>query len=105
RFVPVEHLRGILTDAGFDYAGSFVPVDAVCQGAAYFDGRGPLEKAWRDGDSVWALASADEVERAMAKVRALDAAGALDAFVAAHDSRRALIGQITFVFAMRADRG
>ncbi|MEE8252983.1 MAG: hypothetical protein V3R17_03510 [Hyphomicrobium sp.] len=60
--------------------------------------------AWRDGDSVWALAGADEFGRALERVRALDAAGTLDAFVAEHDERRAAIGQITFAFATRVDR-
>lgn len=102
RFVPLDALRDLLAARGFDCRGSFVPVDAVCQGPAHFDGRGPLDKAWRDGDSVWALAGAEELDRALARVRALDAAGALDAFVAEHDARRAEIGQITFLFATRA---
>ncbi len=101
RFVPMEALRRILEEAGFAYNGGFVPVDAVCQGDAYFDGRGPLAKAWRDGDSLWALAGEDELARALANLRDLDANGGLDAFVAEHDARRADIGQITFLFATR----
>ncbi len=101
RFVPLDALRRILTDTGFDYVGSFVPADQVCQGDAFFDGRGPLEKAWRDGDSMWALASADQIEAACARVRELDAAAALDDFVAAHDDRRRAIGQITFLYATK----
>jgi hypothetical protein len=34
-------------------------------------------------------------------VRELDAAGALEAFVAEHDARRPELGQITFLFATR----
>ncbi len=101
RFAPLDALRRILADAGFDYVGGFVPADQVCQGDAYFDGRGPLEKAWRDGDSMWALASADQVAAACARVRDLDASGALDDFVAAHEDRRRAIGQITFLYSTR----
>jgi len=101
RFAPLEAVRAILEDAGFVNRGAFVPVDAVCQGDAYFDGRGPLSKAWRDGDSFWAQVSADELDRALARVRKLDAAGALEAFVAEHDARRPELGQITFLFATR----
>ena len=101
RFVPLEMLRAIFEDTGFVSRGSFVPVDAICQGDAYFDGRGPLSKAWRDGDSFWAQVSADELDRALARVRKLDAAGALEAFVAEHDARRPELGQITFLFATR----
>ncbi len=99
RFAPFEVLRAIFEDAGFVNRGSFIPLDAVCQGDAYFDGRGPLDKAWRDGDSFWAHVSAAELEAAQSRVRNLDAEGALDAFVAEHDARRPDIGQITFLFA------
>ena len=99
RFASFVALREMLTDAGFTVRGSFAPLDAVCQGDAYFDGRGPLDKSWRDGDSVWALVGEDELARACARVRELEAAGALDDFVARHDARRPEIGQITFLFA------
>ena len=87
RFVPLEMLRAIFEDAGFVNRGSFVPVDAICQGDAYFDGRGPLSKAWRDGASFWAQVSADELDRALARVPKLDPVGALEAFVADHAAR------------------
>lgn len=101
RFAPLEAIEAILADVGLAPRGRFVPVDAVCQGTAYFDGRGPLEKPWRDGDSFWALAGDDELAAALAKVRELDAAGALDGFVAEHDTRRPELGQITFLSATR----
>ncbi len=101
RFAPLETLRAIFEDAGFVNRGSFVPVDAVCQGEAYFDGRGPLSKAWRDGDSFWAHVGEAELAGALERVRALEAAGALEAFVAEHDARRLELGQITFLAAAR----
>ena len=42
-----------------------------------------------------------ELARALETVRALDAAGTLDAFVAEHDQRRPLIGQTGFHYAVR----
>ena len=101
RFAPLNVIEAILADVGFASQGRFVPVDAVCQGAAYFEGRGPLEKPWRDGDSFWALADEDELAAALARVRALDEAGTLAAFVAEHDARRPELGQITFLSAAR----
>ncbi len=100
-FASLETLRTILEDAGLVPSGSFVPVDAVCQGAAFFDGRGPLDKAWRDGDSFWALVDPEDLAAAQAQVRVLDEAGKLDTFVAEHDTRRSSIGQITFMCAIR----
>jgi ubiquinone/menaquinone biosynthesis C-methylase UbiE len=102
RFAPLDVLKAIFEDADFDNQGSFVPADGVCQGADYFNGRGPLDKAWRDGDSFWAQVGAAEVATALARVRDLDAKGSLDAFVAEHDARRPEIGQITFLFATRS---
>ncbi|MFP6730228.1 MAG: class I SAM-dependent methyltransferase [Alphaproteobacteria bacterium] len=100
-FVPLDDIEAILGDVGFALSGRFVPVDGICQGAAYFDGRGPLQKAWRDGDSFWALADEAELARALDLVEDLDRQGRLDGFVAKHDARRAHIGQITFLHAVR----
>lgn len=101
RFAPLDALDTALDAAGLQPAGRFVPVDAICQGTAYFDGRGPLAKSWRDGDSAWALAGPAELDAALDRVRTLDQADDLDAFVARHDARRAELGQITFIAATR----
>ena len=63
-FVALDVIEAILADVGFAVSGRFVPVDELCQGADYFDGRGPLDKHWRDGDSFWALADAEELKQA-----------------------------------------
>ena len=104
RFAPLDAIEALFGGLGLAPRGRFVPVDAVCQGRAYFDGRGPLDPAWRDGDSVWALADPDELAAALDRVRALDAAGEIDAFVADADARRAEIGQITFLAARREEK-
>lgn len=100
-FVALEVIEAMLVDAGFTLEGRFVPVDGLCQGEAYFSGRGPLDKAWRDGDSFWARADEAELESALDRVRGMDREGTLDAFVAEHDAARAHIGQITFIHATR----
>lgn len=101
RHVPVDELRRIMTEAGLERAGSFVPLQGVMQGRHYFDGRGPLDDGWRAGDSIWALVDADELEAAQTRIRELDAAGALDDFVRTSDARRRHIGQFTFVCARK----
>ena len=95
-------LARLLADAGLEPRGRFVPSDALMRGDAYFDGRGPLDPAWRRGDSLWSDVSEAELAEALETVRALDAAGTLGAFVAEHDRRRPLIGQTGFHFAVRA---
>ena len=94
-------LDGLLAEAGLAPRGRFVPTGAVMQGDAYFDGRGPLDPAWRRGDSLWTVVSASELRRALDRIRALDAAGTLDAFVAEQDRMRPSVGQVGFHHAVR----
>ena len=95
-------LNGLIAEAGIEPRGCFVPSDALMQGRAYFNGRGPLDPAWRRGDSLWSTVSEPELERALATVRAHDEAGTLDAFVAQHDRARPAIGQFVFHHGVRA---
>lgn len=104
RHADTTTLAGLLAEAGLTPAGRFVPSDALIQGDAYFDGRGPLDPAWRRGDSLWSMVSEAELEGALDRVRALDEAGTLDAFVAEHDHVRPSIGQIGFHYAVRETR-
>ncbi len=101
RHVPIDDLCALLTEQGFALGGRFVPVDAVIQGAAYRNSRGPLDAEWRDGDSIWALVSAKELEAAQQRVRALDREGALESYMSRRDARRRHVGQVTFVAARR----
>ena len=101
RHADTEVLTTLLAEAGFAPRGRFVPSDAVMQGDAYFDGRGPLDPAWRRGDSLWSVVSDSELESALDRIRALDAAGTLDAFVAEQDRRRPSVGQVGFHYAVR----
>ena len=101
RHADTGELNQFLAEAGLVPRGRFVPCDALMQGEAYFDGRGPLDPAWRRGDSLWSTVSESELECALAAVRARDEAGQLDAFVAEHDRRRPSIGQIGFHHAVR----
>jgi hypothetical protein len=91
----------MLAQCGFKYHGSYVPIDAILQGESYFDPRGPLRKEWRDGDSIFALATEDELDRVREKVLEMDSSGVLSSYIEAHDRRRKAIGQTTFVMAQR----
>ena len=102
RHADTGELTRLLAEAGLDPRGRFVPSDALLRGDAYFEGRGPLDPAWRRGDSLWSAISETALARALDTVRTLDAAGTLDAFVAEHDRHRPLIGQTGFQFAVRA---
>ena len=101
RHADTRVLTHLLADAGLEPRGRFVPSDALMRGDAYFDGRGPLDPAWRRGDSLWSDVSEAELARALETVRSLDTAGTLGAFVAEHDCRRPIIGQTGFHYAVR----
>ena len=101
RHVDTIELNALLAEAGLVPRGRFVPADAVMQGDAYADGRGPLDPAWRRGDSLWSVISGSELHRALDRIRALDDAGTLDAFVAENDRMRSFVGQVEFHYAVR----
>ncbi|MDQ3508791.1 MAG: class I SAM-dependent methyltransferase [Actinomycetota bacterium] len=105
RYAPLDKLVELMESSGLEYGGRIAPTDAVVQGDAYFDHRGPLDEEWRDGDSIWSLASEEERSRALSKVEAMDERGELEEYVAAHDTRRMDIGQVSILHAVKSLRG
>ena len=102
RHVPLDSLIEMLTETGFRFRQRFVPLDAILQGEAFFDPRGPLSKSWRDGDSIWRLPDAAALDAVHAKILLLDERGQLETYVRTHDAARRTVGQTTFLFAQRA---
>lgn len=102
RHVSTERLMAMLADAGFRPRAPEVALDVVMQGEAYFDMTGPLEESWRKGDSFWALATAEQVAGAEARLREMQAAGTLEPWFRERDDRRKELGQFTFFSAVKA---
>jgi ubiquinone/menaquinone biosynthesis C-methylase UbiE len=102
RLMPLDALDRALIEAGITPRGRIVPVDAVLQGAAFLDPRGPLRAEWRAGDSIWALVDEGQLAAVEDQLRALDACGGLVAHLAEHDALRPHIGQATFLYGIRA---
>jgi len=101
RFMPLYRLHKMLCEYGFANHTRFVPLDTVFQGDAYFDCFGPLKKEWRDADSVFTLATEQELETACNKIREMSSNGILFSFLKEHDRRRESLGQATFILASR----
>ena len=101
RYVPLDELLEILSDCGFAHRGNFAPVDATVQGDSYFDPRGPLNKEWRDGDSVWTLVAENRLDHVLSRIQKLDERGELETYMARNDALRGHIGQVTILFASR----
>lgn len=101
RCVPASCLKEILGQAGFILRDRIVPLESVLQGESYFDPRGPLDPAWRKGDSIWSLVPPERIEAAEQEIRALDAADELESYLARQDAPRQDVGQFSFFSAVK----
>ncbi len=102
RHLQRDEVIELLTEAGFEYRRCYVPVDAILQGRHYFDAHGPEHENWRNGDSIWADVSAQEMQTAQQQLKDLHASGKIQAFIAGHDQLRLEVGQISLYCAIRA---
>ncbi|NEQ82656.1 MAG: class I SAM-dependent methyltransferase [Moorea sp. SIO2I5] len=99
RYPTLETLTSMLKEVGFHLGGKIVPVDAVLQGNNYLDQEGPLNKAYRDGDSTWSLATTEELETALERVIKMNADGSIKQYLESRENLRRHIGQTTFIYA------
>lgn len=103
RGASAECMEAIFAEIGFIFKGRIVPLDGVMQGPAYFNPRGPLDPDWRRLDSIWALATKEEVAQAEARIRDLEGQGLLMQYMNERDQSRRQRGQFTFFMAVRPD--
>lgn len=101
RYPPLDVMTSMLQTVGFRFGGKVVPVDGILQGENYLDLTGPLHKQYRDGDSTWALATEEELDRAITKVQGMNQDGTMAEYVEKRDNLRKHIGQTTFIFAYK----
>ena len=91
----------LLQAVGFSQTRHAVDPQIVMQDASYFSAQGVFDPNWRSGDSIWALATPDELQAALEEAAQLGEAGELDSFMRHHDAKRQSIGQLTFSSAQR----
>lgn len=96
-----SELEEMLTSCGFQLQERIVALEGVMQGERYFEPEGPLDPEWRRLDSIWALATAEEIARAEARVRELAHHRQLRDFAQERDAARRRTGQFTFFMARR----
>jgi ubiquinone/menaquinone biosynthesis C-methylase UbiE len=101
RYLPLDNLRKILGECGFNHMEQSIVFNETFQGNAYFDPYGPLSKAWRDGDSVFALTSEEELKAAINKLLEMRSKNKLCHFLEEHDRKRASLGQATLILSVR----
>jgi hypothetical protein len=103
RHASPEVLKEFMNDAGISYQASFVPLDTLMQGDDYFDPRGPLNKNWRDGDSIWATVSKKKISAISDLIKERDQSGTLITHMQKRDARRKHIGQLSFLYGRRME--
>ena len=91
----------LLQAGGFSQTRHAVNPQIVMQDASYFSAQGVFDPNWRSGDSIWALATLDELQAALEEAAQLGEAGELDSFMRHHDAKRQSVGQLTFSSAQR----
>lgn len=96
-YAPLAELTRCLQAAGFGEVSRMPILDEVLSPGHYHQADGPLSQEWRDGDSSWALLTAEELEASLAQAQALHDAGALEGFRDRHDAARRAVGQVTLV--------
>ena len=89
-------MASLLKAAGFGKTKHAVDPGIVMQDASYFRAEGVFDAGWRSGDSIWALATPDELETALGEARELAETGELQSFMNRHDAPRSKVGQLTF---------
>lgn len=101
RYIPLDLLETGMEEAGLQRAGRFVPLDAVLQGEAYLDPRGPLRQEWRNGDSSWAFVEPEELAGVQREIERLLAEDRMNAFLEERERSRRQHGQATFLVAKK----
>jgi ubiquinone/menaquinone biosynthesis C-methylase UbiE len=82
-------------EVGFKLLSRVVPVDEILHGEAYFDKKGPLDSEWRAADSIFSLATEDEIAEIEATLRSRIEDGSLDQWFEEREERRRSVGQVT----------
>ena len=98
RYAPLDVVNAQLAAVGFGEIEHHVP-DQVIFGDNYLRSDGPLDSDWRRADSTWTHATPAELDTILQRVRDMQAAGTLQAWMHAADASRRGVGQVTLVAA------
>ncbi|HIG26645.1 MAG TPA: class I SAM-dependent methyltransferase [Verrucomicrobiales bacterium] len=97
KYIPIDQLRQFLHEIGFGDVRQIVDVAEIFYGDHYYDLEGPLNAAWRDGDSIWSLLTEEELNTSLESYRRAHADNRLKEILNRTEKRRRAIGQSVFV--------
>jgi len=101
RYIHFKTLGRFVLEAGFDNKIRAISFPETLQGLQYFNLVGPLDVAWRLGDSKWQMATQEEIQEAQTKIIELLKEGKLGAYFDEKDKFRREKGQTTFIVAQK----
>lgn len=101
RYIPIPDLEALLKAIGFDVGRPQIPLQEVFSAQRFLDPTGPFEKSWRDGDSLWALATEVELRDGLARLQHLIDTGQISSFMNEREAKREATGQATFIPAQK----
>jgi ubiquinone/menaquinone biosynthesis C-methylase UbiE len=103
RLSAPEQLMSSLHRHGFHHVSKTVPFEAVVQEERFADPHAPLDPHFRGGDSTWSLATDDELESGLSRLKEMIETGAIDEFMREREGLRIRQGQLTLVSGVKYD--
>jgi len=101
RHIDLPELEDVLLEEGFAIKSLVFPTDEILQDNRYNDPLAPLDKSFRDGDSIWGMSSKQEASNALRLIQQMDEHGTLQTYFQERDALRKKIGQTIFVVAQK----
>lgn len=97
----IDAMGSLLSSVGFVDTRHEPALSIIMQGDAYFRPDGVFDENWRSGDSIWALASAEELDQALLTAHALREQSELEPMMTKADQDRRRVGQLTFTSSLK----
>lgn len=104
RFAPISDIRKMFGATGFEDLRITAPLEAMYHLDVYLDPEGPFRPEWRACDSMFALASEEELERGLRRLRAACDDGSVRGVIDEAEQWRQRSGQSTFLSARKPQR-
>jgi ubiquinone/menaquinone biosynthesis C-methylase UbiE len=97
RYAPMSTILSMLEDVGFESVGSSVPLEAMYDLNVYLNPEGPFDADWRACDSMFALATEEELERGLKRLQNACEDGSVTSVIDEAEQWRLRSGQSTFI--------
>lgn len=101
RFASSALFESQLTQAGLQLKSTDVPAEPLIPLEWYADTNGPLNEVYRNCDSTWALATAEELAAGLDWWQSILNSGEADTYLKDREAVRAVVGQTTAVTAVK----